>query len=91
MLPFPILKKGVYINMFMSRGKVEAIKNNYPKGTRVELNYMDDPYAKLKKGDQGNVMFVDDAGSTLGVIPGIDSFSVVPEQKQDISDPEISM
>jgi hypothetical protein len=86
--------------MFMSRGKVEAIKNNYPKGTRVELNYMDDPYAKLKKGDQGNVMFVDDAGtvhiqwdsgSTLGVIPGVDSFSVVPEQKQDISDPEISM
>lgn len=86
--------------MFMSREKVEAIKNNYPEGTRVELNYMDDPYAKLKKGDQGNVMFTDDAGtvhvqwdsgSTLGVIPGIDSFYVVPEQKQDISDPEISM
>lgn len=92
--------KGVNINMFMNQAKVEAIRNQYPKGTRVELVYTDDQYTKLKKGDQGNVMFVDDigtvhinwdSGSSLGLVPGEDSFKKVPEQTQDIGGPELSM
>ena len=86
--------------MFMDRSKVEAIKNQYPKGTRVELLYTSDPYTRLKSGEQGNVMFVDDigtvhihwdSGSTLGLVPGEDSFEKISGQTQDINGPEISM
>ena len=39
---------------------VEAVRARYPKGTRVELVFMDDPYSRLKPGDRGTVEFVDD-------------------------------
>lgn len=39
---------------------VEAARARYPKGTRVELVFMDDPYSRLKPGDRGTVEFVDD-------------------------------
>ena len=57
----------------------------YPKGTRVELHYMDDPQAP-PCGTKGTVMFVDDigqihvkweTGSSLALIPSVDSFSKV--------------
>ena len=28
-----------------NRGKIEMIKNKYPVGTRIKLNYMDDNYS----------------------------------------------
>lgn len=31
----------------------------YPKGTRVELIQMDDPYSRVKPGDKGTVLSVD--------------------------------
>ena len=55
---------------------LERLRKEYPKGSRVELLHMDDPYSKLKPGDKGTVMGVDDigtihvswdCGSTLGV------------------------
>ena len=61
---------------------MEALRQQYPKGTRVELMSMDDPYSKLKPGDQGTVEMVDDigtifvrwdCGSGLGVAYGEDS------------------
>lgn len=62
--------------------KIEWYRQQYPKGTRVELVSMDDPYnRKLKPGDKGTVCFVDDigtvhvnwdCGSGLGVILGKD-------------------
>jgi hypothetical protein len=64
-----------------SKETVLRIKEQYPPGTRVELICMDDPYSKLKPGDQGTVSFVDDigtihinwdCGSSLGVAYGID-------------------
>lgn len=33
---------------------VEAVRARYPKGTRVELVFMDDPYSRLKPGDPGD-------------------------------------
>ena len=60
---------------------VEAVRARYPKGTRVELVFMDDPYSRLKPGDRGTVEFVDDiatvhvkwdCGSGLGVAYGAD-------------------
>ena len=65
---------------------VEAIRARYPKGTRVELVFMDDPYSRLKPGDRGTVEFVDDiatvhvkwdCGSGLGVAYGADKIRIL--------------
>ena len=68
-------------NNFPKPEVVTALKARYPKGTRVELVSMDDPYTSLKPGDQGTVEYVDDIGtifvrwdngSGLGVAYGAD-------------------
>lgn len=68
--------------MFPNKETVDLVRKQYPKGTRVELISMNDPYSTLKPGDQGTVDFVDDTatvfvnwdnGSTLGVVYGEDS------------------
>lgn len=57
------------------------LRKTYPRGTRVELVRMNDPYSTLKPGDQGTVDFIDDtgtifcswdSGSTLGIVYGED-------------------
>ena len=67
--------------MFPNKETVDRIRKQYPRGTRVELVAMNDPYSALKPGDQGTVDFVDDTatvfvlwdnGSTLGVVYGED-------------------
>ena len=51
-------------NNIPSREIINYLKAQYPKGTRVELVSMNDPYnKKLKPGDQGTVAFVDDLGT----------------------------
>ena len=71
----------------MDRKMAEFIKEQYPPGTRIRLNSMDDPYAPILPGTEGEVDFVDDAGQlhmkwdngrTLALVPGEDSFSVLP-------------
>ena len=68
-------------NGFPSRETVERVRKMYPKGTRIELIQMEDPYSRLKPGDRGTVRFVDDAatvfvdwdsGSELGIVYGED-------------------
>lgn len=65
---------------------VNRLRKEYPKGTRVELVHMDDPYTKLQPGDQGTVNHVDDIGtifvrwdngSGLGVAYGKDRIKKV--------------
>ncbi len=60
---------------------LKQLKNYYTPGTRVVLIKMDDPYTKLKPGDKGTVVSVDDigtihvkwdSGSSLGVAFGED-------------------
>ncbi len=49
---------------FPSKETVERVRKEYPKGTRVELVWMDDLQAP-PVGTQGTVLGVDDTGSLL--------------------------
>lgn len=61
---------------------LENIRRQYPKGTRVKLVKMDDPYnTELSPGSKGTVISVDDigtiyvswdCGSSLGIVFGED-------------------
>ena len=71
----------------MDRKMVNFIKEQYPPGTCIRLNAMDDPYAPILPGTEGEVDFVDDEGQifmkwnngrTLPLAPGKDSFTVLP-------------
>lgn len=62
---------------------LNKLMEDFPKGTRVELVKMDDPYTTLKAGDKGTVAFIDDLatihvnwdkGSSLGLVYGEDLF-----------------
>lgn len=67
----------------ISKETLQALKERFPQGTRVELVHMDDPYnRKLVPGSKGTVRFVDDmgtihvswdCGSSLGIVYGEDS------------------
>ena len=50
--------------IFPSRETVKQIRNEFPKGTRVELVSMDDRQAP-PSGTKGTVIGVDDTGSLL--------------------------
>lgn len=63
-------------------------KEMYPKGTRLELISMEDPFAPIEPGTKGTVEFVDDMGQihmkwdngrTLALIPEEDSFRKIAE------------
>ena len=71
----------------MDRKMVNFIKEQYPPGTRIRLNSMDDPYAPIAPGTEGEVDFVDDIGTihmnwhngrSLALIPDEDSFTALP-------------
>ncbi|QAT42293.1 DUF4314 domain-containing protein [Aminipila luticellarii] len=48
----------------ISRDALQALRERYPKGTRVELVQMDDPQAP-PVGTKGTVIGVDDIGSIM--------------------------
>ena len=69
------------MNEFSSKETVMALRKQYPRGTRLVLVRMNDPYTKLRPGDLGTVDCIVDAGtlfcrwdngSTLGVVFGED-------------------
>lgn len=75
---------------FPSREFVARIKEGYPPGTKIRLHQMSDPYAPVPSGTEGVVDMVDDMGTihmiwdngrTLGLVPGEDSFSVIPQEE----------
>ena len=74
----------------IDRNFVKFLKEQYPKGTRIRLNSMSDPYAPVEPGTEGSVEMVDDAGQllmkwdngrTLALIPGEDSFRKLTQQE----------
>lgn len=65
----------------ISDAELKSLREAFPKGARVELVRMDDPYSKLVPGEKGTVKAVDDigtihvawdCGSSLGVVYGVD-------------------
>lgn len=68
--------------MFIDKEQVEYIKKNYPVGTRIVVEYMNDP-RPIAPGTRGTVRRVDDIGTIhcnfdngrrLGLIYGEDHF-----------------
>lgn len=51
--------------VFPQKEVVEAVRVRYPAGTRVALVSMSDPYSRLKPGDRGTVIHVDDIGTVF--------------------------
>lgn len=76
----------------ISAERLAALREQYPKGCRVRLTRMNDPYnRKLKPGVLGSVKYVDDAGtifvswdcgSGLGIVYGEDSCTRLEEAAQ---------
>ena len=73
-----------------SKERIAALRKYYPRGTKVKLLAMDDPQAP-PTGTMGEVMGVDDAGqilvrwetgSSLSLIPGVDSFRIAEKGGQ---------
>lgn len=72
---------------YPSREYIEHLREKYPVGSRIQLNELNDPCSKLKPGEAGNLLFIDDigtyhvkwdSGSALGLVPGEDRFSILP-------------
>ena len=70
----------------ISKETLAMLREKYPKGTRVELIHMDDPYTRLTAGDKGTVNHVDDmgtihiswdCGSILGAVYGEDIIKII--------------
>ena len=51
------------MSQFPSRKEVERIKKMYPKGTRIQIERMNDPYHPIERGTKGTVDYVDDIGT----------------------------
>ncbi len=76
---------------FPSKETVQRLREQYPKGTRIEIVSMDDPYVIMPPGLRGSVDFVDDTGSLLttwdngshlAVIYGVDQVKIVTDEKE---------
>ena len=72
---------------------VKFIQEQHPPGTRIRLNSMSDPYSPVPTGMEGIVDWVDDEGQiqmtwnngrTLPLVPGEDSFTVLPPKLETL-------
>ena len=73
----------------ITKEALQVLREQFPKGTRLELIEMDDPYnRRLVPGCRGTVTSVDslgtihvnwDCGSSLGIVYGVDRCRKVVE------------
>ena len=68
---------------------INELRQQYPEGTRILLDYMDDKYA-VPTGTRGTVLHVDDGGNihmkwdngrTLSLVPEVDNFRKLTDQE----------
>ncbi|MDO5545642.1 MAG: DUF4314 domain-containing protein [Eubacteriales bacterium] len=74
---------------FPSCEQVESIRKNYPPGTRIVQNSMNDPYSPVESRAKGTVRYVDDAGQlgvawdngrSLSLVPCVDCYRKLTQQ-----------
>lgn len=72
-----------------SKDYIEHLREKHSEGSRVQLVTLNDPYSKLKPGECGVLRLIDslgtyhvewDSGSGLGLVPGEDSFNILPPE-----------
>ena len=77
-------------NRDLTRREIAELRLNYPPGTRIMLEHMEDNWA-VPRGTRGSVTQVDDAGTihmkwdngrSLGIVPQVDQFRKLTEQEQ---------
>lgn len=80
------------------RARVAWLREEYPAGTRIVLDHMEDPYP-VPDGTKGTVHSVDavgnvncqfDDGRYIGLCIEVDSFHKIHEQEEDL-EPKMSM
>ena len=74
--------------MFIDQELVQQMKDTYQPGTRIMLDFMGDDPRPIPPGTKGTVRTVDDIGTVhcdfdngrhLGLVPGEDTFHILPE------------
>lgn len=69
---------------------MDALRERYPAGSRIELVEMPDDPQPIEPGTRGTLLFIDDMGTLhikwdngrgLGVVPGKDVFKIVPPEQ----------
>ena len=77
-------------NRDLTRREIAELRLNYPPGTRIMLEHMEDNWA-VPRGTRGSVIQVDDAGTihmkwdngrSLGIVPQVDQFRKLTEQER---------
>ena len=61
--------------MYIDNNLVQRMKNTYPPGTRIELDYMGDDPRPISPGTKGTVKLVDDIGTVHCIFDSVKMFS----------------
>lgn len=81
--------------MYIDKNLVQRMKDQYPPGTRIQLDFMGDDPRPIAPGTKGTVRSVDDIGTVhcdfdngrrLGLVPGEDAFHTIAERKHSERD-----
>lgn len=75
----------------LKKEELETLRRQYPVGTKLKCIHMDDPFHPIPPGTVGEVSHIDDAGtihmkwqsgSSLALVPGVDTFKKVETKKK---------